>query len=112
MATTDPGDAPVGEDPQPIELDKLVHEPARLLVMATLAVVEVADATFVLRQTGLTWGNLASHLARLEAAGYVAVEKRFVDRKPKTLLSLTPAGRDAMNDYRERMQRLLDGLPD
>jgi DNA-binding MarR family transcriptional regulator len=101
--------------PDPAEsapLDKLVHEPARLAVLSTLSVVESADATFLLEQTGLTWGNLSSHLTKLETAGYVAVEKAFIDKRPRTLLQLTDVGRQALRDYREHMLRLLDGLPD
>lgn len=92
-------------------IDRLIHEPARLVVLANLAVVDRADATFLLRQTGLTWGNLSSHLTRLEDAGYVEVEKTFVDRRPKTLLSLTPAGREAFEAYRRHMQQVLKGPP-
>jgi DNA-binding MarR family transcriptional regulator len=93
------------------KIDKLVHEPARLALMATLAYVERADATFLQKQTGLTWGNLSSHVSKLEAAGYVAVEKTFVDRKPKTLLQLTEAGRTAFAEYRTRMLEALEGPP-
>jgi DNA-binding MarR family transcriptional regulator len=90
-------------------IDKLVHEPARLVVLSTLAIVDRADATFLLTQTGLTWGNLSSHLAKLESAGYVQVEKTHVDRRPKTLLQLTSAGRAAFDAYREHMQQMLGG---
>lgn len=92
-------------------IDKLVHEPARLALMSALAYVERADATFLQKQTGLTWGNLSSHVSKLEAAGYVAVEKTFVNRKPKTLLQLTDEGRVAFDAYRERMLTALQGKP-
>ncbi len=92
-------------------IDKLVHEPARLSVLATLSYVERADATFLQKQTGLTWGNLSSHVSKLEAAGYLALEKSFVDRKPRTMLRLTPLGREAFQDYRKRMLDALNGLP-
>jgi len=76
------------EDLQPItEIDRLVHEPARFMIMACLYVVESADFLFLMRQTGLTRGNLSSHLSKLEAAAYVAVKKEFVDKIPRTLLS-------------------------
>jgi DNA-binding MarR family transcriptional regulator len=84
-------------------VDRLVHEPARLAILTNLFVVESANATYVLQQTGLTWGNLASHLAKLEEAGYVSVDKSFKGKKPQTTLSLTPAGRRALIAYRERM---------
>lgn len=92
-----------------VEIDRIVHEPARYLIMAHLYVVECADFVFLLHQTGLTKGNLSSHLQKLEQAQYVSVEKKFVDRMPRTLLRLTPAGRQALEQYREQMQRMLDG---
>jgi DNA-binding MarR family transcriptional regulator len=93
-------------------VDRLVHEPGRLMVLACLAVVKRADYLYVLRQTGLTQGNLSSHLAKLEAAGYVAVEKTFVGKVPRTLLQLTDKGREALRGYRERLVSLIDRLPE
>lgn len=92
-------------------IDRLIHEPARYLIMAYLFVVESADALFLQRQTGLTWGNLSSHLSRLEAAGYVNVIKEFLDRKPHTMLQLSEEGRQAFNRYRKTMKQKLDDLP-
>jgi DNA-binding MarR family transcriptional regulator len=89
------------------DIDRLVHEPARLLIMVHLYVVERADFTFLMNQTGLTWGNLSSHIAKLEEAGYVAIEKTFVGKKPQSIASLTAEGRQAFNIYREEMQSLL-----
>ena len=63
-----------------------------------------------MRVTGLTWGNLSSHLTRLEAAGYVAIEKEFVKKKPHTMARLTETGRDALAKYRTTMQGALQGL--
>ena len=94
------------------DLDRLVHEPARLMIMALLYVVESADFTFLMSQTGLTWGNLSSHLSKLEAGGYIQVEKEFVERKPHTMLHLTDAGREAFQDYRRNVVRFLEDLPD
>jgi DNA-binding MarR family transcriptional regulator len=88
----------------------MVHEPARLLILTNLFVVESADATWLVQQTGLTWGNVASHLAKLEQSGYVTVAKSFKGRKPRTTLSLTEAGRQALLDYRERMLGTLSPL--
>jgi DNA-binding MarR family transcriptional regulator len=93
------------------QLDRLVHEPARLAILAVLAVVDEADFVFVQGQTGLTSGNLATHLARLEEAGYVLSRKTFEDRKPCTLLALTPAGGAALDNWRRSVCRLLDLLP-
>jgi DNA-binding MarR family transcriptional regulator len=94
------------------EIDRLIHEPSRLMILALLYVVESADFRFLMRQTGLTWGNLSSHMSKLEEAGYLAVEKEFVDKKPHTMLHLTPEGRAAFQEYRQRMRQVLDELPD
>ena len=88
-------------------VDRLIHEPARLAIMTNLFVVDSANATYLLQQTGLTWGNLGSHLAKLENAGYVQVSKGYQGRRPETTVSLTGAGRAALVAYRER---LLDAL--
>ena len=92
------------------EIDRLVHEPARLAVMALLYVVESADFTFLVNQTGLSWGNLSAHLSKLEEAGYLEVEKSFKGRRPNTNLRLTTAGRRAFQDYRRRLQQVLGDL--
>ena len=101
------------EDHQPIaEIDRLIHEPARLMIMAYLYVVESADFLFLMHQTGLTHGNLSSHMSKLEAAGYIEVVKEFVDRKPHTMLKLTKEGRTAFQAYRKSMMQVLDDLPE
>lgn len=94
------------------DIDKLIHEPARLMIMAYLYIVDSADFTFLMRQTGLTWGNLSSHLSKLEAAGYIAVEKTFKGKKPHTMLHLSRDGQAAFRTYRQNMQQLLDDLPE
>ena len=100
------------EDHQPIaEIDRLIHEPARLMIMAYLYVVESADFLFLMHQTGLTHGNLSSHMSKLEAAGYIEIVKDFVDRKPHTMLQLTDKGRTAFQKYRQSMMQLFDDLP-
>ena len=93
------------------ELDQLVHQPARLSILVLLYVVESASFLYVARQTGLTRGNLSAHVSKLEAGGYAAVEKEFVDKIPHTLLSLTPAGREAFRGYWERMRQVMEALP-
>ncbi|MFC1953839.1 winged helix-turn-helix domain-containing protein [Chloroflexota bacterium] len=92
-------------------VDRLIHEPARFNIMAYLYVVQSADSTFLQTQTGLTWGNLSSHINKLETAGYVAVEKEFVGKKPHTMLHLTDKGRVAFDDYRKNMRKALNTLP-
>ena len=84
---------------------------ARLMILAVLAAVESADFVFVMRQTGLTRGNLSSHMSKLEKAGYIGVEKTFVDKIPRTLLRLSEQGRAALDAYREGMMRVLNDLP-
>ena len=96
---------------QPLaEIDRVIHEPARLLLVATLSVVESADFLFLMNQTKLTRGNLSSHLSKLEAAGYVEIKKEFVEKIPRTLLRLTEEGRNAFLEYRQKMQQVLDSL--
>ena len=91
-------------DDSPInQIDKLIHEPARLLIMAHLFVVERADFLFLMRHTGLTFGNLSSHMSKLENAGYIDVEKEFIGKRPNTKLALTEIGREAFTDYREKI---------
>ena len=101
---------PEGELPVD-EIDRVIHEPARLLIMAHLYVVDSADFLFLMRQTGLTFGNLSSHMAKLEGAGYIEVVKDYVDRKPHTMLRMTTRGRAAFEEYRRGMDRLFKGLP-
>jgi DNA-binding MarR family transcriptional regulator len=102
-----------GEEVQPIpNIDRLVHEPARLMILAHLYVVESADFLFLMRQTSLTWGNLSSHLSKLEAAGYVEVQKGFKGKKPHTMLRITEDGRAALRDYQQSMRQVLEELPD
>jgi DNA-binding MarR family transcriptional regulator len=107
VPSTEPGRAAL----QPIaDIDRLVHEPARLMILAVLSVVESADFVFLMRQTGLTRGNLSSHMTKLEAAGYLEIKKEFVDKIPRTLLRLTDKGREAFHSYRQDMIQVLGGL--
>lgn len=96
---------------QLVDIDRVVHEPARLLILSYLYVVESADFLFLLRQTGLTKGNLSAHLMKLEKAGYVVIEKKFVNKIPRTLLKLSKDGRKAFDSYRQRMAKVLGKLP-
>lgn len=94
------------------DLDQLIHAPARLMILTYLYVVDSADYVFILRQTGLTWGNLATHLSKLEEAGYVEVQKTFNGKKPQSILRLTDQGRAAFKAYKKSMQQVLDDLPE
>jgi len=92
-------------------IDRLIHEPARMVIMAQLYVVESADFLFLANQTGMTAGNLSSHLSKLETAGYIEITKEFLDRKPHTMLRLTAKGRAAFREYRENMKAVIEKLP-
>ena len=96
--------------PSVSSIDKLIHEPARLLLMANLDVVESADFLYLMTQTGLSFGNLSSHMSKLESAGFIKVDKEFVEKKPVTRLSLTDEGRSAFNEYKTRMKHLFSEL--
>lgn len=92
-------------------VDKLIHEPARLTIMAQLYVVESADFLFMMRQTGLTFGNLSAHLSKLQAAGYIKIVKEFIGKKPHTMVNLTAHGRAAFEEYRKNIKEFFDELP-
>ena len=96
----------------PIEIDRLIHEPARLKLLAQLYVVESADFLFLMRQTGLTQGNVSGHLGKLEKADYVELEKGYSGKKPQTMISLTKKGRAAFKQYVQRMRQVFDDLTD
>ena len=92
-------------------IDPVIHVPARLQIVTQLYVLEAADAVFLQNRTGLTWGNLSSHLGKLEKAGYIRIEKAFKGKKPWTRVRLTQKGRNAFQAYRSGMQEMLSGLP-
>jgi len=90
------------------ELDRLIHEPARLLIVTILSTVESADFLFLQRETGLTKGNLSAHLSKLEDAGYVKIQKTFKGKLPLTICKLTSAGTKAVTQYRQQMQSFME----
>ncbi len=94
------------------DINRLIHEPSRLLIMAQLYVVQSADFLFLQNQTGMTPGNLSAHLSKLEDAGYVEVTKEFIERKPHTALALTKKGRTAFKEYRKRVKQFVEKLPE
>ncbi|MCP4425551.1 MAG: transcriptional regulator [Chloroflexi bacterium] len=94
------------------DIDRIIHAPARLMALTYLYVVESADFVFLMRLTGLTWGNLSTHLAKLEEAGYVAIEKGYKGKKPNTTIYLTDSGRAAFRAYKNNLQAVLNDLPD
>ncbi len=89
------------------EIDRIIHEPARLNIMLYLYVVENADFVYLVHKTGLTKGNLSVHLQKLETNGYLEIMKEFLNRKPHTLVRLTQRGRDAFEAYRETILSIL-----
>lgn len=94
------------------DIDQVIHASARLMVLTYLYVVESADYVFLIRLTGLTWGNLSTHLTKLEEAGYIVINKEFKGKKPHTTISLTKQGRTAFREYKKSLQQVLDDLPD
>lgn len=96
--------------PNPFEeianLDKFMHEPARLSILTALASCESADFIFLRRLTGLSDGNLSIQVSKLEEAGFVSVQKQFVERKPSTKISITEHGLQAIAKYWEQLQNI------
>jgi len=86
------------------ELDRVIHEPGRLMLVTLLYAVERSDFLYLQHETGMNKGTLSSHLARLEEAGYIAIEKTFNGKIPQTLLRLTSAGRKAFEQYRRKLK--------
>ena len=89
-----------------LDVDRTIHEPARLIVVAILSAVKEADFLYLLQATGLTKGNLSSHLSKLEAAGYIVITKMFIGKTPRTVCQLTDSGREAFIAYRQQMQTI------
>jgi DNA-binding MarR family transcriptional regulator len=95
---------------QIVDTDKLIHEPARVAIMALLNVADSADFVFLMNHTGLTQGNLSSHLSKLEAASYIVIEKTFVKKRPKTLIRMSSKGKDAFTQYLKTMKKFYQNL--
>jgi len=89
------------------EVDRIIHEPARLMVVALLAAVREADFQYLLTATSLSKGNLSVHLSRLEEAGYITIEKTFRGKYPLTICRLSPRGREALDEYKRIIKAAL-----
>ncbi len=89
------------------DLDRVIHEPARLMIVTILASTESADFLYLERETGLTRGNLSAHLSKLEDAGYVKIEKTYKGKLPLTICKLTSEGRKAFSSYRRQLQQIV-----
>ena len=100
--------------PTPFEhiaaLNRLVHEPSRLAILTALSACDKADFLFLLNITGLTKGNLSSHLSKLEQAGLVAIEKKFEGKQPITYAMLTGEGKEALKEYWKRFEKAREGI--
>jgi len=94
-----------------VNVDRVLHEPARLVIVGLLYAVESGDFLFLQSETGLTKGNLSSHLVKLEESGYVAIEKGYRGKVPHTVCRLSRAGRAALRAYRAQMRQALGALP-
>jgi DNA-binding MarR family transcriptional regulator len=90
------------------DVNRLIHEPSRGVILAILSVVESADFLYLLRETGLTKGNLSVHLSKLEQAGYVNIEKTYRGKIPLTLCRMTEKGRKAFDAYRNQLMQFVE----
>lgn len=98
-------------NPQPMpsltNVDRLIHEPSRSIILAILSAVQSADFLYLLRETGLTKGNLTVHLSKLEAAGFIKIEKTYRGKLPLTLCSITDEGELAFENYRKQLKEFI-----
>ncbi len=96
-------------DPRKVaEVDRLIHEPARLMIVTILSTVESADFLYLQHETGLTKGNLSSHLSKLEAAGYIEIQKTYRGKIPLTICSLSNTGGNAFQEYRDQLKYIVE----
>lgn len=91
-------------------VDRLLHEPARLMIVTILYPLDQSDFLYLLRETGLTKGNLSAHLMKLEEAAYIEIEKTFRGKVPMTLIKLSPLGRTAFMDYRNKLKDIMEQI--
>ncbi len=91
-----------------IDVDRIIHEPSRSVILAILAAVKSADFLYLQRETGLTKGNLTIHLSKLEKAGYITIEKTYRGKTPLTLCHITECGHDAFENYRKQLKQFLE----
>lgn len=94
------------------KLDNIIHQAARLRIMSSLIAFdtgEQVDFVYLRKILNLTDGNLGAHLAKLEDAGYVKIEKTFISRKPRTFINATGKGRDAFNEHIATLKKIIGG---
>jgi len=92
-------------------IDLMVHSKSRLMILTYLYVVEEMDYVYLKRVTDLSWGNLSKNILKLEEAGLLETEKKFENKKPKTIIWLTQRGRETFRNYIENLQKVFDSLP-
>ncbi|HEX7556406.1 MAG TPA: transcriptional regulator [Leptolinea sp.] len=92
------------------DVDKLLHEPSRLMILAILNSVEKADFVYLQHETGLTRGNLSAHLTKLNEAGYIDIEKKFNGKVPQTMCQITPTGKTAFQNYTEYLKKVVNKI--
>lgn len=106
-------DSSPDQDIHPLaDIDQVIHASARLMILTYLYVVESTDYVFLKRMTGMTWGNLSTHLTKLEEAGYVEIQKEIRGKKPHSTILLTKEGRKAFKEYKKRLKEVFDDLPE
>jgi DNA-binding MarR family transcriptional regulator len=94
------------------EFNETIHQPVRLRIMAALVTLEPSDEvdfTYLRDLLEVTDGNLGAHLRKLEDAGYIAVNKVFVERKPRTYVAATPEGRRVFQEHVAALESILKG---
>jgi DNA-binding transcriptional ArsR family regulator len=92
------------------DVDKLVHEPSRLMILTILNSVEKADFVYLQRDTGLTRGNLSVHLTKLNEAGYIEIQKTFNGKIPQTICQITQTGKTAFIKYTEYLKKVVSTI--
>ena len=90
-----------------LKLDQLVHAPIRLSILSILCTAESASFTYLKEATGASDGNLSPNLTKLEKHGYISIEKKFVDKKPQTVCTITEKGRDALLKHLEQLEQII-----
>ena|SRR5437870_4949716 len=94
----------------PNNIDRLIHEPARLMILTALTACHAADYLYLQSVTGLSPGNLSQHLAKLEAAGFITIEKMFVKKRPRTEVQITTNGQEAIDEHWRRLDEARESV--
>ena len=89
------------------EINPIIHNPARLLILSILELLEYADFKYLLNETGLTKGNLSSHMSKLETVGYIEIQKKFKNNMPLTTYNITQQGLSELTKYRDLMKSII-----